>query len=81
MKQIGTVVEDLETIGMVVVDLTDTVKLGDQVVFKFESEEVPQTVEAIQIGENAVEMADEGDRVGIHIDHQIPANAEVWLQE
>ncbi len=80
MKQIGTVIEDLESIGMVVTDLTGTVRLGDTVVFKFDDQEVSQVVEAIQIGESTVEMADENDRVGIHTDHQIPAGAEVWLQ-
>lgn len=78
MTLIGTVTQYLDQIDVAIIELTDTLNLGDVVVIKYGDEEFEQTVESIQIDEDNMETAQAGDIVGVHVDHHTHPGAEVF---
>jgi putative protease len=77
-KKIGKVVHYYDKIGVAIIDLNDTLRLGDQVTFKKGAEETPATIESIQIERTDVDTAKKGDVVGVKVDEPLKEGTEVF---
>lgn len=66
-KQIGKIVHYFGHIDVGIIELTDSLKVGDTIHIKGHSEDFTQTVESIQIEHDSVNEAKAGDSVGIKV--------------
>ncbi len=80
MKKVGTVTHYYGKIGVVIVDLSSTLKVGDRI--KIENgTELEQTVDSMQVEHEQVEEAKKGDKVGLKVPQKVHEGATVYLAE
>ena len=64
--------------GVAAIDLTDKLKLGEQVRFKGATTDFTQAVSSMQIEHKAVKEAKKGDSVGIKVEDKVRPNDMVY---
>jgi putative protease len=64
-KEIGKVTHYFTKIGVAVIELSDTLKVGDTIHIKGATSDFNQKVESMQIEHENVESAKKGDAVGL----------------
>ena len=80
MKKVGTITHYYGKIGVAIVKLSSTLKVGNRI--KFENgAEAEQTVDSMQIEHEQVEEAKKGDMVGLKVDQKVHEGATVYLAE
>jgi putative protease len=80
MKKVGTVTHYYGKIGVVILELSDSLKVGDRI--KFENgAEIEQTVDSMQVDHEQVEKAKKGDVVGLKVPQKVHEGATVYLAE
>jgi len=80
MKKVGTVTHFYGKIGVAIIDLSGTLKVGDRI--KFENgTEAEQTVDSMQIEHEQVKEAKKGDMVGLKVEQKVHEGATVYLAE
>ena len=78
MKKVGTVTHYYGKLGVAIIDLSGTLKVGNRI--KFENgAEAEQTVDSMQIEHEQVEEAKKGDMVGLKVDQKVHEGATVYL--
>jgi translation initiation factor IF-2 len=79
MEQIGKVVHYFNNIGVVVIELSDDLAVGDTVTFiKPNGDELfEQTIDSMEIDEEPVEEAGSGDEVAVKVDDKAKAGSTV----
>ena len=77
-KPIGKVMSYYSKIGVAAIDLTDKLKLGEQVRFKGATTDFTQAVSSMQIEHKAVKEAKKGDSVGIKVEDKVRPNDMVY---
>lgn len=78
-KLIGQVTHYYDKIGVAIIELQDTLKVGDTVKFVKGDEEKEQAIDSIQIERAPVDSADKGAIVGVKVDQPIKEGTEVYL--
>ena len=66
-KQIGTVFNYFDKVGVIAIDLTAPLKVGDTIRVVGGDKDFTEVVDSIQIENNKVESAKKGDSVGIKV--------------
>jgi len=80
MKKVGTVTHYYGKIGVAIVKLSDTLKVGDRI--KFENgTEFEQVVESMQVEHEQVEEAKKGEMIGLKVSQKVKEGATVYLVE
>ncbi len=80
MKKVGTVSHYYGKIGVAIIDLSATLKVGDRI--KFENgTEAEQVVESMQVEHEQVEEAKKGDMIGLKVPQKVHEGATVYLAE
>mgnify|MGYP001595777577 CR=1 FL=1 len=80
MKKVGTVTHYYGKIGVAIVKLSGTLKVGDRI--KFENgTELEQTADSIQIEHEQIEKAKKGDVIGLKVEQKANERATVYLAE
>ena len=80
MKKVGTVTHYYGKIGVAIVDLSGTLKVGDRI--KIENgTELEQAVESMQVEHEQVEEGKKGDMVGLKVPQKVHEGATVYLAE
>lgn len=77
-SKVGVVSHYYDKIGVAVVDLTSTLKVGDKVKFAKEDEEFSQEVTSMQVEHEQVQSAKKGQSVGLKVDQPVKRKAEVY---
>lgn len=78
-KQVGKVTHYYDRIGVAVVELSDTLKVGDTIHFFRGGEDLfSQPVHSMQIEHNMVQEAGAGETVGLKVDHEVKNSTEVY---
>jgi len=80
-KLIGKVTHYFPDLKIATVELTEAIKLGDELIFRHGDEEVLQTIESIQVEDEAVHIADAGDIVGIAVHSEVVVGTKVYKNE
>ena len=81
MKKIGTVSHYYGNIGVVIVELSGKLSVGDKVKFESGKTEFEQTIESMQMEHKDIDSAKKGDVVGIKVNEKVSEGAEVSLME
>ena len=77
MKPIGKITHYYDKAGVAIVELADSLKVGDKIKIESGKNEFNQTVEEIQIDHKMVSSAGSGDVVGIKVNQKIREGALV----
>ncbi|MEA1909595.1 MAG: translation elongation factor-like protein [Patescibacteria group bacterium] len=75
---IGKVTHYYDKIGVAIIELTDTLKVGDKVTFAKGEDEKEQSVDSIQIEKASVDKAEKGTIVGVKTEEPIKEGSEVY---
>ncbi len=81
MKKIGKVTHYYGNIGVVIVELSGKLAVGNKIKFQAGKNELEQTVESIQIEHENIDSAKKGDVIGLKVGEKISEGAEVFLVE
>lgn len=71
MKKVGEVTHYYDNIGVVIVKLEDTLKVGDKIKFEGHGADFEQEVTSLQVNHAQVEKAEKGDTVGLKADQKV----------
>lgn len=80
-KQIGKISHFFPKISVAVIDLTDSLKVGDEIVIKSSEREVRQKVDSIQIEHENVSTAKKGQSVGVKVVESVHEGNKVFKVE
>lgn len=80
-KRIGEVTHYYNKIGVAVIDLIDTIKVGDMVHFLGSLSDFRQKVESLQIEHEAVEEVGAGQEVAMKVDRPVRNRDKVFKLE
>lgn len=78
-QKVGKVTHYYDKIGVAVVELSDSLKVGDRIKFVRGGEELfEQPVESLQLEHEAVQEAKAGQEVGLKVLQEVKDAAEVY---
>ncbi|MDP3764368.1 MAG: hypothetical protein Q8Q95_01980 [bacterium] len=77
MKPIGKITHYYNKAGVAIVELSDTLKVGDKIKLAGGKTEFDQTVEEMQVDHQSVSVAKAGDIVGIKVSQKVREGALV----
>jgi len=77
-KKIGKVTHYYDKIGVAVIDLTQGLKVGDNIKFVHKDNEFTQAVDSLQIDHKSVKSVKKGDSLGLKVDQPVKTGAEVY---
>ncbi len=75
---IGKVSHFYPKISVVVIELEDTLKVGDKISFEKEETMFEQTVESMQIDRENVNEATKGQAIGLRVDQKVSEGSRVF---
>lgn len=78
IKPIGKVGSYFSHIGVAAIDLTDGLKVGDEIRIKGNTTDLTQKVNSMQINHKDVKVAKKGDSVGIKVEDKVRPNDLVY---
>jgi translation elongation factor EF-1alpha len=83
---VGKITHYYDKIGVAVVEVSKTIKVGDTVKIKApetsqRETDFTQTVESMQIEHKQVKEAKKGDAIGMKVDQEVKASDEVYKVE
>ena len=80
--KIGSVTHYYNKIGVAVVDLTSSLSVGETIYFKEGGEEIlEQEVKSMQVEHEKINKAKRGDTVGLKVDEEVRAGAEIYKKQ
>jgi len=77
MKKVGKVTHFYDNIGVAIVELESTLKVGDQIKFEGHGADFEQEVNSLQIEHKSVEKASAGEVVGLKVDQAVKEGTAV----
>lgn len=78
LKEVGRVAHYFTKIGVAVVNLTDTLSVGDKILVRGAVTNFEQTVESMQIEHKNVNIAQSGQSVGLKVDQRVREGDKVY---
>jgi len=78
IKEIGIVTHYFTRIGVAVVNLADTLSVGDRIIIKGITTNFEQTVESMQIEHKNVNVAYGGQSVGLKVNQRVREGDKVY---
>jgi len=79
-RLIGKIIHYYSNLGVGIVELFDTLKLGDEIHIKGKTTDFEQKVDSIQIEHKPVEEGKTGEVVGIKVKDKVREGDEVYLK-
>ena len=76
---VGKVIHYYDKIGVAVVKLGKTLKIGDKVKFVHGKKEFEQVIESVQLEHKQVQTGKKGEEVAIKVDQETKSGTEVHL--
>lgn len=77
-KLIGKIVHYYTNIGVGIIELSDSLRVGDKIHIKGHNSDFEQAVDSMQIEHKGVESAKVGDAVGLKVAEKIREGDEVF---
>jgi putative protease len=78
-KEIGKVKHFFGKISVAVIELNDSLKVGDKISIEGHDNAVEQTVDSMQVEHKPIEKAKKGDAVGLKTSGPVKENDKVFL--
>ena len=77
-KSIGKVTHFFDKIGVVIIELTNSLKVGETIHFSGHGADFNQTVGSIQVEHKPAEEAKKGESIGLKVDQKVKEGTEVF---
>lgn len=77
-KEIGKITHYYGHLSVAIIELSDLLKVGENIHIKGHSEDFTQTVDSIQIEHTTVNEAKSGDSVGIKVTNKVHPHDKVF---
>jgi len=77
-KLIGKIAHFYPKISVAVIDLEDTLKVGDKILIERTAGSFEQTVTSMQVEHKNISSAKKGDSIGLKVDHETKEGAKVY---
>ena len=77
-KEIGKVKHFFDKISVAVIELNDTLKVGDKISIEGHDNTVEQVVDSMQVEHKAIEKAKKGDAIGLKTAGAVKENDKVF---
>lgn len=77
-KEVGKISHYYEKISVAVVDLTNTLKTGDEIIIEGPSTSVRQTVDSMQIEHENIPTAKKGQSIGLKVSGKVKEKDVVY---
>jgi putative protease len=78
LTEVGRITHFFTKISVAIVELTDTLVVGDQILIKGPTTNVKQKVESMQIEHENVEKARRGQSIGLKVNENVRENDRVY---
>lgn len=78
MKEVGTVTHYYTRIGVAIVNLVDTLSVGDRILIKGATTNFEQNVESMQIERKNVNIAYSGQTIGLKVIQRVREGDKVY---
>ena len=76
--EIGEVMTYYANIGVAAIELTDSVKVGDTIIFRGLTTDLEHKVDSMQIEYESVQEAKAGDQIGVKVPGKVRKNDRVY---
>jgi len=76
--EIGEVMTYYANIGVAAIELTDSVKVGDTIIFRGLTTDLEHKVDSMQIEHDSVQEAKAGDQIGVKVPGKVRKNDRVY---
>ncbi len=80
-REVGAVAHYYTHIGVAVIELTDTLKVGDTIHVKGATSDFTQKIESMQIEHKNVEEAKKGESIGLKVKEHAREHDKVFVVE
>jgi len=80
-REVGTVTHYYTNIGVAVIELTDTLKVGDKIHIKGATSDFTQKVDSMQIEHKNVKEAKKGESIGLKVKEHVREHDKVFVVE
>jgi len=77
-KPIGKITHWYDKIGVAVVKLGGSLKVGDSIKVKHGDDEFEETIDSMQLNHESIKSGKKGQEVAIKLSHQAKENSEVY---
>ncbi|MDQ5882731.1 MAG: hypothetical protein QG648_84 [Patescibacteria group bacterium] len=78
-KLVGTITHYYDKIKVAIVELTGTLKVGDEIHIIGHEIDFKQQVSSMQIDHEQVTQAKKGDKIGLEVEQKVKEGCEVYL--
>lgn len=78
LKEVGTVTHFFAKIGVAIVELSDTLSVGDRILVKGMTTSVEQPVVSMQIEHASVQKAEAGTSIGLKVNDRVREGDTVY---
>jgi len=78
LKEVGEVTHYFTRIGVAVIELTDTLSVGDKILIKGSTTDLEQTVASMQIEHKNITTAQGGQSVGLKVEQRVREGDKVY---
>ena len=79
LREVGTVTHYFSKIGVAIVELSDTLSVGDHILTKGMTTNVEQTVDSMQIEHASVKKAEAGESIGLKVGDRVREGDTVYV--
>jgi len=79
-KLVGKIVHYYSNLGVGIIELSDSLRVGDQIHIKGKTTDFEQTVDSMQIEHEAVQEAKSGDVVGVKVKERVREGDGIYLK-
>ncbi|MGC8671850.1 MAG: U32 family peptidase C-terminal domain-containing protein [Candidatus Micrarchaeia archaeon] len=77
-KEVGEITHYFDKIGVAIVKVTNSIKVGDRISIKGKTTNFEQKVQSMQIEHVNVDEAGSGDEIGLKVDQQVREGDKVY---
>jgi putative protease len=78
LREVGRVSHFFSRINVAIIELTDTISVGDQILIKGPTTDIGQTVDSMEIEHKKVEQAGAGQSIGMKVNGRVRENDSVY---
>jgi U32 family peptidase len=80
-QEIGKITHFFDKVGVAVIEISSSLKVGDEIQIKGMTTNFVQKVDSMQVEHKEIEKAEKGDFVGIKVKEKVRVNDLVFLFE
>ncbi|PVX27295.1 MAG: translation elongation factor-like protein [Candidatus Bathyarchaeum sp.] len=78
LREVGKVAHFFSRINVAVIDVTDTVSVGDRIFIKGPTTDIEQTIDSMEIEHEKVKQAMAGQSIGMKVDGRVRENDTIY---